>query len=232
MYINKLLFIIIILFIFPLYSFDNSLNNKLIPPANKYNLSNWKLQIPGPLDIINLENYASKYFYLKNDKMVFWLDSSEKGTTKNTIFIRSELRHLLNWNTDENHKMKASLKINSDLSPNKATVLKIHGFTNIGEYAPTLIRIAYNYGDLFAFINKSGIQKDIEKILLIKDIGNNFFQCEIIVYNKSLIININGIEKINKDISYWKYKNYFKAGCYPQSHNGEIEVIFDSLYVE
>jgi len=92
-------------------------------PANKFNLKEWKLQIPGPKDILNLENDSSQYFYLnKNTVMVFWVDCSEKGTTKNIVYVRSELRYLLNWKIDENCKRTAILRIILNLYPNKITI--------------------------------------------------------------------------------------------------------------
>jgi hypothetical protein len=195
-------------------------------------LNDWKLQIPGPKDIFDLRNYASKYFYLnESNEMVFWLNSAEKGTTKNAIFIRSELRHLLNWYVDGYYKMAGVLRVESKLHPNKVTVMKIHGFTKPGEYAPTLVRVALNNGNLFAYLNKSNFPKDIKRILLASNVERQIFECSILVNEGYLTIKINGEEKLTHDISYWKYKNYFKAGCYPQSHKGEIKVMFKELTV-
>ena len=65
------------------------------PPAQAFDLHGWKLQVPGPLEVKNLRNYASGYFFLNASReMCFSLDAAEKGTTPNTKYVRSELRHL------------------------------------------------------------------------------------------------------------------------------------------
>ena len=210
-----------------------SKNTEPLPPSAKFNLRDWKLQIPGPKDITDLESYSSKYFCLnENKEMVFQLDASEKGTTKNTVFVRSELRHLKNWQINENHKMSATLQVVSNLDPDKITVLKIHGFTSAGEYAPTLLRIAKNNNRLIAFLNVSSKPKDIRSYVLVEGLEENFFYCEIIIKNSILTVKINDVEKLRRDVSYWMYSSYFKAGCYPQSHNGTVKVIFRKLEVE
>src|SRR6516162_1997348 len=64
-------------------------------PAIAFDLRQWKLQIPGPKEIKTLTNYSSPYFHLNADnEMCFHLDAAEKGTTPNSHYVRSELRHL------------------------------------------------------------------------------------------------------------------------------------------
>jgi len=214
----------------PLFAGDSKIS--YIEPSKHFELLGWKLQVPGPKDISNLENYASEYFYLgKDNEMVFWLNSAEKGTTKNAKFVRSELRHLSNWTIDGFNKIEGILKVESRLNPDKVTVMKIHGFTKPGEYAPTLLRIALNDGNLLAFLNRSDTPKDIRSILLASKIDNLLFKCSIEVSKGHLTIKINDEVKFVHDISYWTYKNYFKAGCYPQSLKGEVKVKFKELSI-
>src|SRR5713226_6937944 len=67
-------------------------------PATVFDLQQWKLQIPGPKEIKTLKNYSSTYFRLNAEKeMCLHLDTAEKGTTPNTHYVRSELRHLPEW---------------------------------------------------------------------------------------------------------------------------------------
>lgn len=205
----------------------------MIPPSHKYDLSGWKLQIPGPFDVKNLNEYASKYFYLDSlNRMCFWLDCTEKGSTKNSTYVRSELRHLDNWKTSETRMLSASIQVNSKALPDKVTVLQIHGITADKQHAPPLLRVALNSGDLYAFVKTDTTGDNTEKVLLAKAIGMNVFNCLIRVENKQLTIDLNGEEKLKRDISFWIFDNYFKAGCYPQAHNGEVLMMITNLRVK
>lgn len=53
---------------------------------------------------------------------------------------------------------------------------------------------------------------------------------DIVVGNSQMLINVDGVTKVDHDISYWKEKfSYFKAGVYNQFKNGTSEVHFHSL---
>lgn len=53
---------------------------------------------------------------------------------------------------------------------------------------------------------------------------------DVAVGNSQLVITVDGTEKVNHDIGYWKEKySYFKAGVYNQFKNGTSEVHFTSL---
>lgn len=210
----------------------NTQNAEYVASNNRFFLNGWKLQIPGPKDINGLNAYASKYFYLnKQGEMVFSLDSSEKGSTRNSVFVRSELRHLSNWYINSNCSLIATLRVESNLSPDKVTVLKIHGYVGKGKYAPTLVRIALNDGNLYAYLNKSNYPKDTQRFLLLPNIEKETFRCVVSVINERLVIKVNEKERFSHDVSYWKYKNYFKAGCYPQAHKGKVKVFFSELVI-
>ena len=45
----------------------------------------------------------------------------------------------------------------------------------------------------------------------------------------TLRISANGVEKVRRELPYWTYLNYFKAGCYPQATDGTVDVFFRSL---
>jgi hypothetical protein len=227
--------VILIMFLYSIGNgsiFAGNSEGNFIEPSKKFELNGWKLQIPGPKDILNLDNYATEYFYLnKDNEMVFWLNSAEKGATKNSTFIRSELRHLSNWSIHGHYRIRGILRVESKLEPDKVTVMKIHGFTTPGAYAPTLVRIALNDKDLYAYLNKSNTPKDTTGILLASKIDRQLFKCLIEVNKGYLTIKVNDKEKLARDVSYWKYKSYFKAGCYPQSRKGEVKVMFKELSV-
>ena len=203
------------------------------PPSNAFDLRPWKLQVPGPLEIKQLAGYSSPYFFLnKNREMVFHLDAAEKGTTTNAHYVRSELRHALNWHTNESHTMSAEVRAVSHLDPDKVTVLQIHGIQEDGSDAPPLLRIALNGGDLVAMIKPDNEGERTDSIPLKKGVGANWFKVEIAVKSRQLIISVDGQQKCVHSLAYWKYPNYFKAGCYPQAVQGTADIFFRKLSVK
>ena len=203
------------------------------PPAGAFDLRTWKLQIPGPLEIKQLAGYSSPYFFLnKAREMVFHLDAAEQGTTPNTKYVRSELRHLPVWHINEPHSISAEVKVTSHLDPDKVTVLQIHGIQEDGSDAPPLLRIALNHGDLVAMIKPDNEGERTDSIPLKKGVGANWFKVEIAVKSRSLVISVDGQQKCNHPLAYWKFPNYFKAGCYPQATQGTADVFFKKLVVK
>ena len=203
------------------------------PPAAAFDLRQWKLQIPGPLEFKQLAGYSSGYFFLnKNREMVFKLDAAEKGTTTNAHYVRSELRHALNWHINESHTMSAEVKAVSHLDPDKVTVLQIHGIQEDGSDAPPLLRVALNGGDLYAMIKPDNEGDRTDSILLKKGVGANWSKVEITVKKSQLVIIVDNQQKLTHSLAYWKYPNYFKAGCYPQATQGTAEIFFRRLSVK
>ena len=138
-------------------------------PASIFELHNWKLQIPGPVEVKKLTGYSSDYFHLNAAKeMCFCLDAAEKGTTGHAHYVRSELRHLPNWKTDSTHSLSGEFRVTSKLTPDKVTALQIHGITEQGEDAPPLLRIAVNKGDLVAIIKTDTEGDKVETVVLKK----------------------------------------------------------------
>ena len=203
------------------------------PPSGAFDLRTWKLQVPGPLEIKQLAGYSSPYFFLnKAREMVFHLDAAEHGATTNAKYVRSELRHLPNWHITESHTLSAEVKAVAHLDPDKVTVLQIHGIQEDGSDAPPLLRIALNGGDLVAMIKPDNEGERTDTIPLKKGVGANWFKVEITVKNRSLVISVDGAQKVTRPLAYWKYPNYFKAGCYPQATKGTADVFFKKLIVK
>jgi hypothetical protein len=214
-------------------------------PGTHFNLEGWKLQIPGPKEVTipDLDMYASEYFFLNSAKqMCFWIDCADTRHTPNSEYVRSELRHLKNWHINDTAQLSAKIKVDSKANPNKVTVLQIHGIKDgvkdSEDNAPPLLRIALNDGSLRAIIkidNSFGDEDphSVENIELGSlDSNSGEINCAIEVHKEHLIISTDGVEKLNRDLSFWKYKNYFKAGCYPQSHHGTVTVMFSKLSVK
>ena len=199
-------------------------------PSSAYNLKDWKLQIPGPVEIRNLANYSSDYFHLSGDsEMVFHLDAAEKGTTPNAHFVRSELRHLPNWAIAETHTLSAEVRASSKLIPNKVTVLQIHGIMNDGKDAPPLLRVAVNNGDLVAVIKTTNDGDKNDTMILKKALGTDYAKLDVRVNSGQLQIWVNDQKKLDRNLAFWKFLNYFKAGSYPQATQGTVDVIFRKL---
>jgi hypothetical protein len=204
-----------------------------IPPSQTFDLHAWKLQIPGPLEIKDLRTYSSAYFLLnENKEMVFSVDAAEKGTTPNTHYVRSELRHLPNWTADASHTLTGEVRVVSHLQPDKLTVLQIHGITPDGDNAPPLLRIAINHGDLYAAVKPDAGGDKTEMVLLKKGVKTDYVKVSVVVKSSQLHIAVDGQEKLVRDLSYWKFSNYFKAGLYPQTTKGTAQVFFRSLKAE
>jgi len=211
----------------------HALGANAVPPAEAFDLHGWKLQVPGPLEIKNLRNYSSGYFFLNGSReMCFALDAADKGTTPNTKYVRSELRHFANWTVDSSHTLTGEVRVVSHLQPDKVTVLQIHGITAEGDNAPPLLRIAVNHGDLFADLKPDATGDKTESILLKPGVKSSYVKVAVIVIASQLRIDVDGEQKLARDLSYWKFSNYFKAGLYPQATQGTAQVFFRSLKAE
>ena len=204
-------------------------------PSTAFDLSEWKITLPGPKEIKDLEGYSSDYFYLNAEKeMCFQLDASEKGTTPNAKYVRSELRHLPNWRADESRALSAEVRAASSLDPDKVTVVQIHGITEDKKDAPPLLRIALQGGDLWALLkttSRNEKNSPEEKILLRGALGESFVRIDVRVEGGELSIAVDGEEKVRRNLGFWKFLNYFKAGCYPQATQGVAHVVFRYLAV-
>jgi Alginate lyase len=203
-------------------------------PTRAFDLQDWKLQVPGPKEIKKLQGYSSDYFHLNAAKeMCFCLDAAEKGATPNAKYVRSELRHLPNWKTGETHSMSAEFRAVSKLTPDKVTTLQIHGITADGQDAPPLLRVAVNRGDLVAALKTdSEGESKTDMVVLKPGLGSGWVKVDITVKQKELVIAVDGQVKLKRGLAFWKFDNYFKAGCYPQATQGAAEVMFRKLRAE
>jgi len=204
-----------------------------LAPSNYFDLSQFKLQYPGPSEQESLTNYTSKYFFSSTpNTMSFYIDATLTGHTQNSDFVRSELRNLSNWYVSGSSSMSATISVDSSLIPSKITVMQIHGETKNLQNAPPLLRIALNNGSLYAMLKTSMSDEGTKAILLEKNMGSTPFNCKISVQNSQLKIWINNELKVEEDISYWHYMNYFKIGAYPQAHKGYATVNVSNLIIE
>lgn len=215
----------------------------LLPPGRNFDLSHWKLTIPGPVEVPPNEmvSYTSRYFFTDptSGAMVFWLDSGADGTTANSNYVRSELREMLdprdktvNWKLSGIHVMNAELEMPiTAQTPSQVTVLQIHGIANNGDNEPPLLRVALINGDLYAWLKTNSSGSSTAKILLESGIKSNRFSAEVRVENYRLTLKVNDVVRMDRMITYWNFHNYFKAGDYAQATSGISEVHFHKLTV-
>ncbi|MEO6785550.1 MAG: polysaccharide lyase family 7 protein [Chthoniobacteraceae bacterium] len=202
-------------------------------PAGVFDLRNWKLQIPGPAEVKVLGGYSADYFCLNAAReMCFHLDAAEKGATANAHYVRSELRHMPNWKTSEAHTLSGEFRVVPKLTPDKVTAMQIHGINEDGSDAPPLLRIAVNNGDLVAVLKSDNEGDKSDTIVLKKAMGGRFVKVDVSVRNKQLKITVDNEVKLTRSLAFWKYLNYFKAGCYPQATKGTVDVFFRKLTVQ
>ena len=202
-------------------------------PSSAFELRDWKLQIFGPREVRNLASHAPDYFYLDGNRaMVFHLNAAEAGTTANAHLVRSELRHLPNWDNAGNHTLSAEVRVESRRRPDKVTVVQVHSITRDGKNAPPLLRIAVNNGDLVAIVKGASEGDRNDTVMLKKGLASDYAKLQVTVNAGRLQILVNGEQKLERTTAYWKFHNYFKAGAYPQATEGSVDVMFRSLSVK
>ena len=100
-----------------------------------------------------------------------------------------------------------------------------------GGDAPPLLRIALNHGDLHAMLKPDNDGERTDSVVLKKGVGANWFKVGITVKNSTLTVTVDGQQKLTRSLAYWKFPNYFKAGCYPQAVKGTADIFFRKLSV-
>lgn len=203
-----------------------------IPPSAKFNLTNWKLQIPGPVEIKDLKGYASPYFYLTPEGfMHFHLDASEKGTTPNATHVRDELRNLQNWKIIENHQLSTIIRVKCSISDFNVTIIQIKCVTDNNDNVPPFLRVAVEGKNLYAHLKENVNNNKGTKILLKSDVNDMFLSINVKVKDKKLIIAVDDSEVLSRDVSYWVLNNHFKMGCYPQQSEGVFDIDVKNIVV-
>ena len=207
-------------------------SQEYIAPSSKFDLQSWKLQIPGPLEIKDLKDYGSPYFYLTPENfMHFHLDASEKGTTPNASTVRDELRNLQNWKINEDHELSTIISLKCTRTECKATIIQIKSLSPENESAPPFLRIAVEGQNLYAHLKEDG-NNNTKKFLLKTGVQNMFLSIMVKVKKSRLIILVDDAEVLSKEVSYWTLTNHFKMGCYPQQTEGIFDVDVKELIVK
>lgn len=167
-----------------------------------------------------------QYFYVVDgDKILF----NQTGDSR-----RTELRYETNWDlNDENRSLHGRLDI-VEQTCDQVTVLQIHDDANAGSgpNKPLLriykdnTRVPTNH--IWAAIKTDDGGSNTTHMDLGEDPGG-YFNCDIRLVDGNMIIDFEGEEQVNMDVSYWTWPSYWKAGVYLQD-DGEATVYFDELF--
>jgi hypothetical protein len=188
-----------------------------------------KLQAPTSGNSYKLTgNFCNEYFYLSDGKYMTFEVSEEKNEHK-----RSELRFLKEWNVDTENKKFIEERIKlEEFNKEEFTFLQIH------DGIKPLIRIVW-YKDfkgmqhhLWAFVRLNEFDGNKREVRVF-DLGlcpEDFFNVKLSVENAILSVYINGYEKFEYDVSYWKNKSYFKTGVYLQN-TGRAKIYIDKIKI-
>ncbi len=167
-----------------------------------------------------------EYFYVVDgDKVLFY----QSGDSR-----RTELRNETNWDlTQANRSLHARLDI-AQQTCEQVTVLQIHDDANEGSGPNKPLLRIYKHqtkapaNHIWAAIKTDDGGINTTHVDLGEDPGG-YFNCDIRLVDGSMIIDFEGEEKVNMDVSYWTWPSYWKAGVYLQD-DGEATAHFDDLF--
>lgn len=194
-------------------------------------LADCKLQAPTSSTLAHLATLNNgythpQYFYVVDgDKIRF----NQTGDSR-----RTELRNETNWDlTQADRSLHGRLDI-VEQTCDQVTVMQIHDDANAGP-GPNkpLLRIYKHNGrtptnHIWAAIKTDNIGTNTMHVDLGEDPGG-YFTCDIRLVGGNMIIDYEGQEKVNMDVSFWTFPSYWKAGVYLQD-NGLATAHFDELF--
>lgn len=189
-----------------------------------------KLQAPTSSTIASqsqlIAGYTDDDFYVVDgDKVAF----SQSGSS-----MRTELRNETNWTLSEGDRsLHARINV-VDQTCDQVTVLQIHDDANAGSGPNKPLLRVYKHqtkspaNHLWAAIKSDDGGTNTTHI----DLGltpAGYFDCDVKLVNGNMTIDLDGVEKVNMDVSYWTFPSYWKAGVYLQDE-GEATAYFERLY--
>lgn len=189
-----------------------------------------KLQAPTSSTIASssslINGYSSDNFYVVDgDKIAF----NQTGT-----LMRTELRHETNWVLSEGDRsLHGRLKF-VEQTCDQVTVVQIHDDANAGSGPNKPLLRIYKHqtkspvDHLWAAVKTDVAGSNTTHL----DLGlapTGYFGFDVRLVGGNMIIDIDGEEKGNIDVSFWNFPSYWKAGVYLQDE-GEATVYFDELY--
>jgi len=169
--------------------------------------------------------YCSDWFKVDDtDKMAFY----QTGDSQ-----RTELRYLGNWFINAgNRAAHANVNIVSQTC-DQVTFMQIHDDANAGP-GPNkpLVRIYRHFtrsppNHIWAAIKTDSGGSNTEHV----DLGpapTGYFDCDITLIDEDLSVAIDGTTLVTRDVSFWTFPSYWKAGAYLQDA-GEATIHFNEL---
>ena len=196
-------------------------------------LAHCKLQAPGSNTaasntvLNNGYTHGTWFHVVDGDKILF----NQTGDSN-----RTELRDEINWNLNtEDRSLHATIDIVQQTVDNdQVTVLQIHDDANAGSGPNKPLLRIYKHNNktpnnhLWAVYKTDITGGNNSHIDLGPDPGG-YFSCDIRLVNGNMIIDFDGVEKVNVDVSYWTFPSYWKAGVYLQDP-GTATAYFDELF--
>lgn len=194
-------------------------------------LAECKLQAPTSStlrdqDALNNGYAHPEWFYVVDgDKIRF----NQTGDSR-----RTELRYETNWDlTQADRSLHGRIDI-VEQTCEQVTVMQIHDDANAGS-GPNkpLLRIYKHNGrvptnHIWAAVKTNAGGVSTTHVDLGEDPGG-YFNCDIRLVDGRMIIDFEGVEKFNEDVSFWTWPSYWKAGVYLQD-DGEATAHFDELF--
>lgn len=147
---------------------------------------------------------------------------------------RTELRYETNWDlTQSDRSLHGRIDI-VEQTCDQVTVMQIHDDANAGTgpNKPLLRIYKHNAKDpinhIWAAIKTDEVGVNTMHVDLGEDPGG-YFNCDIRLVDGNMIIDFEGEQKVNMDVSFWTWPSYWKAGVYLQD-DGEATAYFDDLF--
>lgn len=172
-------------------------------------------------------SHPTWFYVVDGDKIRF----NQSGDSQ-----RTELRNETNWDlNDANRSLHGRIDI-VEQTCDQVTVMQIHDDANAGNgpNKPLLRIYKHNAKDpvnhLWAAIKTDEVGINTMHVDLGEDPGG-YFNCDIRLVDGNMIIDFEGEEKVNMDVSFWTWPSYWKAGVYLQDA-GEATAHFDDLFEE
>ncbi len=196
-------------------------------------LAECKLQAPTSSTLRDNEALNDGYSHpdwfkvVDGDKVLF----NQSGDSQ-----RTELRYETNWDlTKANRSLHGRIDI-VEQTCDQVTVMQIHDDANAGTGPNKPLLRIYKHNaktptnHLWAAVKTDDGGISTTHVDLGEDPGG-YFNCDIRLVDGRMIIDFEGVEKVNMDVSYWTWPSYWKAGVYLQDA-GEATAHFDDLFEE
>jgi len=207
----------ILLLYLPENAFGQTYNAPYDIPRFQAYIAECKLQAPSSSQAASqselMNGYTSSWFYVADgDKVAF----NQSGASQ-----RTELRNLTNWDlTQADRSLHARINIVQQTC-DQVTVMQIHDDANAGSGPNKPLLRIYKHqtkspaNHLWAAYKTDNGGSNTTHI----DLGlapSGYFNCDVRLVGGNMIIDVDGVEKANVDVSYWTWPSYWKAGVYLQ----------------